>query len=274
MESTTLTFQQTKSIAPAAAWIGGKSHLAKAIAHLISKIPHILYAEAFVGMGNVFFRRGQIAQAEVINDASGDVANFFRILERHYPQFMDCLKFQITSRAAFDRLVRTAPETLTDLERAARFLYLQNLTFGGKVSGRTFGVQTTKSARFDINKLGPRLEDLHERLARVVIENMDFEDFIRRYDRPHALFYLDPPYWGTEGYYGKELFCRADFERMAACLSGLHGAFILSLNDCPEVRQTFAGFSIGTMPTIWSASGKVTPVEELIITNRAEILIP
>ena len=112
---------------------------------------------------------------------------------------MDALKFQITSRVAFNRLVQTDPSTLTDLERAARFLYLQSTTFGGKVVGRTFGVQTTKGARFNISTLGPRLEDLHERLAGVVIEQLDFEDFIKRYDREYSLFYIDPPYYGTEG---------------------------------------------------------------------------
>jgi len=35
---------------------------------------------------------------------------------------------------------------------------------------------------------------------------------IRRYDRPGTLFYLDPPYHGSEADYGRELFGRADFE--------------------------------------------------------------
>jgi DNA adenine methylase len=84
----------------------------------------------------------------VINDWSDDVATFFRILQRHYVPFMDMLRWQITSRAGFDRLRRQDPSTLTDLERAARFLYLQRLAFGGKVAGRNFGVDTTMGARF------------------------------------------------------------------------------------------------------------------------------
>lgn len=262
-----ITLQHTKPIAPAAAWIGGKSRLARTIASRMADIPHSLYAEAFVGMGNVFFRRGQIAQTEVINDASGDVANFFRILQRHYPQFMDTLKFQITSRSTFERLVKTDPHTLTDLEQAARFLYIQNLTFGGKVEGRTFGVQTTKPARFDLNKLGPRLDALHERLAGVVIEELDFEKFLTVYDRDYGLFYLDPPYYGTEGYYGKNLFCRSDFLRLATCLSTLKGKFLLSINDHPAIREIFQTFRIESVSTIWQASGQQKKVEELLISN-------
>jgi DNA adenine methylase len=64
------------------------------------------------------------------------------------------LRWQVTSRAGFERLRAQNPATLTDLERAARFLYLQKLTFGGKVAQRTFGVATDGPARFDVARLG------------------------------------------------------------------------------------------------------------------------
>ena len=87
-----------------------------------TEIPHDTYAEAFVGMGGVFLRRSARPRAEVINDRGRDVANLFRILQRHYPQFLETLRFQLTTRAEFERLVATRADTLTDLERAARFL--------------------------------------------------------------------------------------------------------------------------------------------------------
>jgi DNA adenine methylase len=175
-------------VEPLAAYVGGKRRLARLIVDRISAIPHDTYAEPFVGMGGVFLRRPQAAKSEVINDASRDVATFFRILQRHYPQLMDTLKYQITSRAEFERLTRAVPDTLTDLERAARFLYLQRLAFGGKVAGRTFGVDPARSGRFNLNALGPRLDEVHERQAGVVIESLDFEEFIERYDRPGTCF--------------------------------------------------------------------------------------
>src|SRR6202000_1901689 len=103
-------------------------------------VPHALYAEPFVGMCGVFLRRRSAPKAEAINDMSRDVAGLFRILQRHYQAFMDMLKWQGTRRGEFQRLAAQDPDTLTDLERAARFLYLQRLSFGGKVAGRTFGV--------------------------------------------------------------------------------------------------------------------------------------
>jgi DNA adenine methylase len=241
---------------PVAAWVGGKRNLSGRIIELIDTLPHTTYAEPFVGMGGIFLRRRRVPKSEVINDASQDVSNFFRILQRHYPQFMDTLKFQITSRARFLQLVKTDPSTLTDLERAARFLYLQRLSYGGKVVGQHFGVDASRSARFNLNLLGPRLEELHERLSGVVIECLDFETFIERYDRPGTLFYLDPPYYGTEGYYGKELFSREDFERLKEVLTRLQGRFVLSINDHPEIRRLFKGFQIEAVETSYTLQGQ------------------
>lgn len=269
MESSPYNLRPIDPVAPVAPYVGGKRNLASRLVKRIEAIPHTLYAEPFVGMGGVFLRRRHAPAAEVINDASGDVATFFRVLQRHYPQFMDTLRFQITSRREFERLSATDPTTLTDLERAARFLYLQRLAFGGKVTGRTFGVQTGAGARFNLNKLGPMLEDVHERLAGVVIENLDFEAFLKRYDRPDALFYLDPPYWSTEWFYGTDLFKPSDFERLAACLNSLKGRWIVSINDHPRVRHLFDGHQMEEVQTTYTVrgNGHSNKVGELIITG-------
>ncbi|MBB4287845.1 DNA adenine methylase [Roseospira goensis] len=266
MESTPET-RTCAPIRPVAPWIGGKRNLARRLVQLIETVPHTLYAEPFVGMAGVFLRRTRIPKAEVINDASGDVATFFRILQRHYPQFMDTLRFQITSRRDFDRLCRVDPATLTDLERAARFLVLQRLAFAGKVVGRTFGVHMAGPARFNLNTLGPQLADLHERLAGVVIENLDFGAFLRRYDRPTTLFYCDPPYVGVEDYYGKGLFTAEDHRRLAAILLALKGSWILSINDHPLIRDLYAGCRIDDAPVRYTAArdAPAKAVTELII---------
>lgn len=258
-------------IRPVAPWLGGKRNLARVICQRIEAIPHLSYAEPFVGMGGVFLRRAARPRAEVINDRGRDVSNLFRILQRHYPQFLETLRFQLTTRAEFERLVATDPETLTDLERAGRFLYLQRTAFGGKVSGRNFGVARDRPGRFNLTTLEPMLEDLHTRLAGVVIECLDWSDFIRRYDGPETLFYLDPPYWGNEGDYGKALFGRADFARMAGQLANLQGRWILSINDVPEIRDLFAWAAIEEVTTTYTIS-QATAARgaraELLITPR------
>ena len=265
MESTR-TVRPLPTVAP---YVGGKRNLAKRIITRIERVPHETYAEAFVGMGGVFFRRPSAPKAEVINDFGRDVATLFRILQRHYVPFVEMMRFQLTTRAEFERLVHTDPETLTDLERAARFLYLQRTAFGGKVEGRSFGVSPGRTARFNIARLGPLLEEVHERLAGVTVECLPFDAFIDRYDRAGTLFYLDPPYWGSEGDYGRGLFDREHFEQLAAILRGLRGRFILSINDRQEIRELFADFEIEPVETTYTlpGAGKAKRAQELIVSG-------
>lgn len=256
-------------VKPAAPYIGGKKRLAKHLSALIAATPHVTYAEAFVGMGGVFFRRDARPKAEVINDWSADVHNFFRILQVHYVAFLEMIRFQVSSRAEFERLAAVDPGTLTDMQRAARFLYLQKTAFGGKVAGRNFGVSPATAARFDVTKLQPMLEAIHDRLASVTIERLPWADFIRRWDREGTLFYLDPPYHGSEGDYGAGMFGREEFSEMAELLASIRGRFILSINDTPEIRDLFGGFTIDQVDVRYTIGGndRARAFPELIITR-------
>lgn len=260
-----------RPVSPAAPYIGGKRNLAARLVALIATVPHETYVEPFVGMGGVFLRRTSRARAEVINDISRDVSNLWRILQRHYVPFMDMLRWQLTSRAEFERLQAENPDALTDLERAARFLYLQRTAFGGKVNGRNFGVDRRSPGRFDVTKLEQILADIHERLAAVTIERLPYADLIRRYDGPGSLFYLDPPYWGCERDYGDGVFERADFERLAEQLSDIRGRFVLSINDTPGAREVFGRFTFDEVETTYTlstaATGAGKRVGELIVRN-------
>lgn len=259
-------------VRPVAPYIGGKRNLARRLVPIIENTPHTSYAEVFVGMAGIFLRRRRAPKAEAINDYGRDVATLFRILQRHYVAFLDMMRYQLTTRVEFERLAATDPATLTDLERAARFLFLQRTAFGGKVTGRTFGVAAGVPARFDVTKLVPMLEGVHDRLAGVVIECLPYGEFIRRYDRPGALFYLDPPYHGSEDDYGKELFTPADHARLAAQLRGIKGSFVLSINDRAEIRKLYRGWArIEAVETTYTLAGfdKAKRVRELIITGKA-----
>ncbi|MEN3338303.1 MAG: adenine methylase [Acidobacteriota bacterium] len=262
-----LRFDAVEPVRPIAPYVGGKRALAKRLVDRIDGTSHEIYAEPFVGMGGIFFRRRRRPRKEVINDISADVVNLFRLLQRHYQQLLDVLKWQICSRLEFERLMETDPATLTDLERAARFLYLQRTAFGGKVTGRNFGVTLTGGARFDLTRLVPMLEEVHERLCGVDIERLPYAELIARYDRPGTLVYLDPPYFGCEGDYGAGVFSRDDFERLSGLLEAIEGRFIMSINDTPDVRATFARFRTEEVELNYRLSGKVTPARELIISG-------
>jgi DNA adenine methylase len=250
-----MEMRDVRPVSPAAGWIGGKKQLSGRLCEIIEAVDHRVYAEPFVGMGGVFLRRRRAARVEAINDADREVINFFRVLQRHYQALMDMLKWQITSRAEFERLAAQPPELLTDLERAARLVYLQKLSFGGKVRGRTFGIDTHGPARFDVTKLGSVLESIHERLAGVTIDCLDWAEFVRRWDRPETLFFLDPPYYGTEGVY-QARFERTDHEALAGLLGGLKGRFILTMSDSVETRAIYGGLGeIEAAAVTYTAAG-------------------
>jgi len=264
-------------VSPAAGYQGGKRNLARRICKLIDDSEHDGYAEPFVGMGGIFLRRATRPRFEAINDISGDIATFFRVLQEHYAYFLDMLRFRVASRAEFERLNALPPDRLTDLQRAARFLYLQRLAFGGKIKGRGFGVDSRSGARFNVTKLEPMLADIHDRLAGVVIEQLPYGDFLARYDRPGMLFYLDPPYFGCESDYGAGLFARDDFSRLADQLRRGRARFILSINDTPEIRECFAGFRTRDIETTWTigaSTARDMRRGELMISNYDLPLAP
>jgi DNA adenine methylase len=263
------TLEAVSPVRPVAAWLGGKRNLAKHLVARINAVDHQTYAEPFVGMGGIFLRRSMRPKCEVINDISEDVATLFRVLQHHYLPFIEMIRWQISSRANFEKLARQDPTTLTDMQRAARFLYLQRLAFGGKVAHpQTFGVSPGMGGRFDVSKLVPMLEDLHERMTGVIIERLDWRKFIARWDRAGTLFYLDPPYYGNEKDYGPGIFSRDDFAEMAELLAGIKGRFILSINDHPHIHETFAAFEMDPVRVRYTvAKGAAQDAGELIISR-------
>ncbi len=266
------TLEETPAAEPIAPWFGGKKHIARAIIGRIEAIPHNCYAEPFVGMGGVFLRRRAKPKSEVINDRNGEIVNLFRACREHPGELARQFRWVLSSREEFRRLVRVEPETLTDIQRAARFAYLQRLSFGGKpahdISPGQMGSNAHHPARLRAERMQRLIAAAHQRLQGVQVECLDWAAFIRRYDRPWTLFYIDPPYWGHENDYGKGIFSRGDFLAMAELLSNIEGRFILSLNDRPEVRELFGGFEIETVSTRYSANARATRrVDELLIGN-------
>ena len=254
----------TRTAQPLAPWVGGKLALAARLIRRIEALPHQLYAEPFVGMGGIALRKRR-SPCEAINDRSGEVVNLFRIVQRHPEALLSEMRLQLVSRADFQRLLRVPPDTLTDIERAARFLALQRMAYGGKPGPTSFPARRQRPENLSATDLRTAIEAVHDRLARVTIEKLEYGEFIKRYDSPRALFYLDPPYYLCESYYGKGLFEREDFERLADLLGSIKGRWLMSINDHPEVRRIFRRFHIEEEPVNYRVGGVIKPVVELVV---------
>jgi DNA adenine methylase len=250
------------------AYMGGKSLLAKTI---ISRIPqHNCYVEVFAGAAWLLFKKEESSSAvEIINDINLDLVTLYRVVKHHLEEFIRYFKWVLVARDEFYRFRNEAPETLTDIQRAVRFYYLLKLGYAARIKAPSFSIATTSKPRLNLLRIEEELSAVHLRLARVYIENRSYAEIFARFDKPDTFFYVDPPYYGCEDYYGDGIFSRGDFERLRDILAGLSGRFVLSINDVDHIRDLFSGFHIEVVETSYSASGanKKKHVNELLIMN-------
>ncbi|MFC5399723.1 DNA adenine methylase [Undibacterium jejuense] len=250
---------------PIIPWIGGKRRMAK---HIIPQFPeHECYVEPFSGAAAIYFLKPPV-KCEVLNDINGELMNLYRVVKHHLDALIAEFRWSLVSRRQFDWYLKQPTEQLTDIQRAARFYYLQKLAFGGKVNGQSFGTDTTRPPRLNLLRMEETLSEAHLRLTDTVIENLPWADCIRRYDRAHTLFYCDPPYWGTEGYgvdFGLEQYAiMAEFART------IKGKMVISVNDIPAMREVFAGLNMESVTINYTIGGSTKSKEkagELIIRN-------
>lgn len=247
-------------------WIGGKSHLKK---YIIPIIPTDCdrYIEVCGGAGWVLFgKEKKKGQMEVFNDIDGDLINLYKQIKNNCAVLQKEIDW-LQSRELFNeyRYQMENDIKLSDIQRAARYLYLIKCSFG---SNRNSFATATKS-------IGNIIEELplyKERLRNVIIENRDFEHLIKTYDRPSAVFFVDPPYVSTEKYYNKK-YCNFDIDdhkRLNKCLTAIKGRFILTYNDCDFIRNLYKDYNIQyvTRNNLLSATSENRQkFKEVIITN-------
>lgn len=177
---------------PIIPWIGGKRRLADRIFPLFPR--HSCYVEPFAGGAALYFLRPVPAEVEVLNDVNGDLVNLYRVVQHHLEEFVRQFKWALSSRQVFKWLQETRPETLTDIQRAARFYYLQQSAFGGRVDGQSYGTATTQPPGLNLLRIEESLSAAHLRLSNTysrtvsaaTIARTRCSTAIRRTGRPRA----------------------------------------------------------------------------------------
>ncbi|NRB42557.1 MAG: DNA adenine methylase [Pseudomonadales bacterium] len=254
---------------PLVPWIGGKRKLAE---HLLPLFPeHDCYVEPFCGGAALFFMK-EPSRVEILNDINSELTNLYRIVKYHLEELYREFKWQLTSRDHYNRLKLQAPECLTDIQRAGRFLYLQKNAFGGQVEGQSFGISASSRPKFNLLTIEHDLEEAHFRLQNAYVENLAWDEVIKRYDRPDALFYCDPPYWGTAGY--GVSFTFEHYERMAELAKSIQGKMIISINDHPAIRECFKDLPLIEVDYSYTCTAKSKPkkVIELIYCSDKDMI--
>jgi DNA adenine methylase len=246
-------------------WVGGKSQLTSTILPLIPEHKH--YVEVFAGAAWLLFRKPP-SHSEIINDINGDLVCLYRVIQNHLDEFVRYFRWMLVSREEFERLKNVGPQTLTDIQRAARFYFLVRNAFGAKITNPSFGIAVTHKPRLNLLRIEEDLSEAHLRLSRVFIENRHYSQVIKQADREATFFYLDPPYWDCEDVYGKNIFSKADFTALRDQLATVKGKWLVSINDVPEIRALFKTYHIKRVATKYSISaGASKSVQELLIAN-------
>lgn len=218
-------------------WIGGKRLLRKTIAPMI---PEDIqgYIEPFGGGAWVLFYKEKWAELEVYNDLDSRLVNLFNVVKYHPCEIARQMCYMLASREQFEQQIFC--EGITDIQKAARFLYIINRSFGAK--GKTFGTSKSSGIKSAYGII-ERITEISKRLDKVLIEHKSAFDLIKNYDRETMFFYLDPPYSCGEGY---NVCSTKDFEheKLAQLLKNIKGKFLLSYDDSEKIRELYKGFNI------------------------------
>lgn len=246
-------------------WIGGKRLLRPRIAELVPE-NIATYIEPFGGGGWVLFYRDKWANLEVYNDLDDRLVNLFKCVKYHPDELYKEFRWMMASRKMFKETLESIPQT--DIQKASKFLYLITRSFGG--NGRNFGTSKKNSGSSKSqNNILLRIEAIHKRLDKVIIENLDYKKIFETYDYQDAFFYCDPPYSCGTGY---ETVSTKDFEheKLRNNLKKLKGRFLLSYDDSPVIRKLYKGFNIVEVSRQKGINNKNTKdnvYRELLISN-------
>lgn len=249
-------------------WVGGKKALRDDV---IIRMPPFYdkYIEVFGGAGWVLFRKTPENEAEVFNDFNSNLVNLYRCVRDNPAKLKYKLRYVLNSREDFRWLVFLHKKGIFtrfhDYDRAAKFYQLIRYSYGS-------ALESFASQPHSIWNDFPLIDMASRRLQKVIIENQDFEVLIKHYDSPGSFFYCDPPYYATESYYKDVGFTKNDHVRMRDTLSKIKGKFLVSYNDCPEIRELWAyeGIhieSVSRMDNFRQRYSGGTMYNELFISN-------
>lgn len=223
---------------------GSKTRIADWICRFIPE--HSVYLELFFGGGAVFFNK-EPARIETINDLSGEVVNYFKVLRDCPEDLILLLELTPYSRDEYNRSFDSAD---SDIERARRFAVRCCQGFGC-------------SNRYK-NGFPDVLREASERLKNAQIENQDALKLLDRYNKEEVFVYADPPYMlnTRKGYLYEHEMTDEQHEELLITLLKFNGKVMISgyendlynhmLKDWrKEKLKTTAECSVSREETIW-----------------------
>lgn len=267
-----------KSVAPVLQWYGGKRRLLGTLTPLLPQ-RITTYCEPFVGGGALLFAlQPNIAY---VNDINSDLIRVYNVIKSDVESLIAALQ-DYKNEADFFYAVRAWDRdkekysSLSDVQKAARILYLNKTCYGGKLSVNKAGeLNATFSNRFNrtfVNAPALRAVSSYLNTATVHLSSTDFAEVLRILPRG-TFVYLDPPYdpgSATSNFirYSKDGFTRDDQIRLRECCDELTARgvkFMLSNSSTDFIRDQYAAYHILTVKV--KRPLNCSEVDEVVVRN-------
>jgi DNA adenine methylase len=224
---------------------GGKQ---KAISKIAPYLPPSFqeFREPFVGGGAVLFYvlQQHPSLSCWINDLNPELYCFWVQVKTNLAALVEQVwqvkRSSQDGRALFEDLVSVNTTKLTPLERAVRFFVLNRITFSGTIESGGYS-QASFESRFTDSSIH-RLEHLEGCLEHTRITNADYSLLLQE-PGEEVLIFLDPPYLSKthSKLYGRkgQLHTGFDHQRFAKLMSACPHRWLITYDDCQEVRENF-----------------------------------
>lgn len=245
---------------PPIARMGGKSKLRKRIIELIPE--HTTYIEPFFGAGWVYFGK-ELSKVEVINDIDRELVNMFQMTKHHAPEIERIMEYDFHSRDLFTLMKDSNVKVMTEIQRAARYLLLARMSYANKMGNYGYSPSSKpRSIHRDLSWISMRLKNTY-------VENLPYQTLLKKYDREDAFIFSDPPYLGTCLKFSEIdiVFGYEEHKELRNLLANCKGKFLLTINDCVEIRELYEGYIILEVNVGYSVGKNDFIGKELIITN-------
>lgn len=263
---------------PPVKWVGGKRQLLEQLGPLFPSRFNV-YHEPFVGGGAVFFHL--LPPEAVLIDNNPELINFYLVLQNKLDELLYDARKHRNEAGYYYRLRDIDPETLSPVERASRFLYLNRTGYNGLWRVNSKGRYNVPFGRYKNPKIvdEENLRLVSAALSKAVVILGDFSEVLF-HAQTGDFVYFDPPYHpvsDTAGFtnYTPAGFGPGDQERLAGVFRELdrRGCFVmLSNSDIDFIRRLYRGYDIRVVRAKRAINCRADgrgPVEELIIRNYA-----
>ncbi len=264
--------------APFIKWAGGKRKLIPDFAPYFPPMQQIeRYFEPFLGGGAVFFHLQH--PCSFLSDSNEDLIEVYQVVKNKVEDLIQALQKHRNEEAYYYQVRSQNPETLSSVERAARFIFLNKTCYNGLYRVNSSGQFNVPFGRYKspliCDPFGLRAANLA--LQRAEIVAADFEAALANAEH-HDFVYCDPPYHPlseTSSFtaYTAGKFGISDQERLARVYRDLdrRGCYVmLSNSDMPLIRELYADFRIIEVQAPRAISSKADgrgKITELLIIN-------